>query len=168
MERGILPEGINYTDVVLIPKKDHPSTMKELRPIALCKVVYKVVANVLANQLKCILPNIISELQSAFVPNRLITNNIIMANEIMHFMKGRGRGQEGHAALKIYIAKAYDKLEWDYMANMMRALGFCERLIELVMMCVMTISFTILLGDHCIGPVIPERPHLSLFIHHRS
>lgn len=80
---GVLPVGVNNTNLVLIPKKNRPTNMKELRPIALCNVIYKVTAKILANQLRTILSEIIDEKQSGFVAGRLITDNIIVANEIV-------------------------------------------------------------------------------------
>lgn len=117
--------GVNHANIVLIPKKEEPLTMKGLHLIVLCQFVYKIVVKVLANRLKVVLPCIILETQSSLLPGRLITDNIIIVNEIAHWLKGKRRIVEGFAALKIDIAKAYDRLEWRYLEAVMASLGFC-------------------------------------------
>lgn len=77
---------INTTHITLIPKVQSPVSVTEFRPISLCNVICKLISKVLANQLKVELPNIISCAQSAFIPGRLITDNIIAAFETMHTM----------------------------------------------------------------------------------
>ena len=65
LNNRVLPQGWNNTHIVLIPKKERPEKISDLRPIALCNVLYKKIAKVLANRLKCVLPTVISKAQSA-------------------------------------------------------------------------------------------------------
>ena len=84
LDKKELHANLNDTFLTLIPKCEIPTTMRDLRPIALCNVMYKIIAKVLANRLKTILPHIISDTQSAFVPSRSILDNVIIAFEMLH------------------------------------------------------------------------------------
>jgi len=83
---GRMHEGWNDTIISLIPKVQHTKKVTDLRPITLCNVVYKVISKVLANRLREVLPDLIMPNQSAFVPRRLISNNILMAYELTHYL----------------------------------------------------------------------------------
>ena len=99
---------LNKTNIVLIPKTNRPTKMSEFQPIRLYNVSYKIISKVLANRLKPILNSIISENQNAFVPRRLITDNILVAFEIMHYLKKKRNGNEGFMAVKLDMSKAYN------------------------------------------------------------
>ncbi|CAN0884349.1 Transposon TX1 uncharacterized 149 kDa protein [Linum grandiflorum] len=87
LRQGSIPRDIQSTTIVLLPKIPHPTNMKELRPISLCNVLYRLVAKVLANRLRRILPQVIDDEQSAFVRGRSIFDNIIVAFESLHSLK---------------------------------------------------------------------------------
>ncbi|KAM6552992.1 hypothetical protein CsatB_013754 [Cannabis sativa] len=96
-----MPVGLNNTNIVLIPKKKNPEQMSELRPISLCNVMAKVITKVLANRMKGLLSEVISKHQSAFIPSRLITDNIMVSFEILHYLKRKQVGKDGFMALKL-------------------------------------------------------------------
>ena len=79
----------------MIPKVNYPKKVTQFRPISLCNVVYKVISKMIAARLKLILSDIISPTQSAFVPERQITNNFLVAYECFHKIKRKERGGRG-------------------------------------------------------------------------
>ncbi|KAH9683739.1 reverse transcriptase domain-containing protein [Citrus sinensis] len=129
------PDELNATAIVLVPKKSNPEYLADLRPITLCNVLYKIVAKMLANRMKAVLSSIITENQSAFVPGRAITDNILISAEIMHYLKRKRQGKTGIAALKIDMSKAYDRIEWGFLKAMMLKLRFVARWVELIFLC---------------------------------
>lgn len=139
---GRMPESVNSTTLVLIPKVKHPQEMKQFRPISLCNVIYKICSKILANRLRGCLDEIISEEQSAFVPGRLITDNVLVAYECTHYLK-RKKGKMGACAVKLDMAKAYDRVEWEYLKLIMLRLGFHENFVSLIMKCVSSVSFSV-------------------------
>lgn len=140
---GSMPDSWNDTVVVLIPKVQLPKKLKDLRPISLCNVVYKIALKVLANRLKIILPEITSQNQSAFMLGRLITDIVLIAYEMNHFMQNKRSGGDGYVVLKLDMSKAYDRVEWSFMEKIMRKMGFHERWISLIMQCISTVTYHI-------------------------
>lgn len=157
LENNSFPVDLNDTNLILIPKKENVEKLSDIRPIALCNVLYKILAKVLANRLKLILPFTISENQSAFVPGRRITDNVLIAFEMIHFMRGKKGSQVGEVALKLDISKAYDRVCWKYLWYMIKSMGFSDKWVRWMKLCVTIVQYNVCLNGNMAGPIIPRR-----------
>lgn len=118
-----LPAGLNSTLLALIPKTESPSSLKMYRPISLCNVAYK------TNRLQSILPSLISPYQTSFVPGHHITENIVIAQEVVHSMRKK-TGPISFMAIKVDLEKAYDRLSWDLSVILCKKLRFLSILFK--------------------------------------
>lgn len=151
------PSDLNNRTLVLIPKKENAERMSDLRPIALCNVLYKILAKVLTKRLKVILPGLILEKQSTFVLRRNISDSVLVAYKMIHFMKRKNKGQDGEVALKLDISKAYDRMNWQYLKCRVKGMDQTNKWIKWVMLCVTTVNYIIAFNGSSIGLIIPGR-----------
>ena len=157
LNSGKLIRSINHTNITLIPKVKSPKKVTEYRPISLCNMLYKIISKVVANRLKTILPSIISETQSTFVPGHLITDNILVAFETFHYMQNNRRGKKRQVALKLDMSKAYDRVEWNFLTALMGKMGFHPKFTSLIHECISTVSYSILINGSPQGNFRPFR-----------
>ncbi|KAK2444879.1 hypothetical protein QL285_015869 [Trifolium repens] len=146
LNNGGSPRFLNNSYICLIPKNKHPSLPADFRPIALCNVMLKIVTKTTANRIKHVLNDIISPQQSAFLPGRLITENTLIAYEAFHYLKQTKNRKHGYVGIKLDMAKAYDRIEWCFLEQTLTTMGFPTRLINTIMGCVTTVSFSIYLS----------------------
>lgn len=111
----------------------------------------------LANRMKGLLKDIISDNRCAFVPGRLITDNVLIAVETGHYLRRKTSGASGWAGLKLDMAKAYDRKEWSFLRFMLEKFGFDANWIEWIMLCVESARYNFRVNDGLIGPVVPSR-----------
>ena len=157
LNTGVVLESINTTFIALIPKILEPKKVSNFRPISLCNVIYKLIAKVLVNRLKKILPFVVSDTQSAFLSGRLIADNILVAFETLHYLKRKTQGKLGFMALKLDMSKAYDIVEWFFLEKAMLHLGFSERFVKIIMSYVTSVSYSVLLNGELTGNIKPSR-----------
>ncbi|XP_026431423.1 uncharacterized protein LOC113328559 [Papaver somniferum] len=119
---GHIAKVFNHTNIALIPKVP----LEEL-----VKTLYE---------------QYISQNQSAFIPKRSISDNILLANEDIYSVNHNDK-VEGTATIKLDMSKAYDKLEWSFLEKVLRKMGLAENWIKLIYQCVSTVSYSVLLND---------------------
>lgn len=117
----------------------------------------KIITKVIANRVKQTLPEVIDMEQSAFVQGRLITDNALIAMECFHWLKKKRKGKKGVMALKLDMSKAYDRLEWSFVEQVLKSMCFPLRMVELIMKCITTVSYQILINGQPSSPFTPER-----------
>lgn len=154
---GHLLQKMNYIHIVLIPKINEPQSVANYRPISLANLISKIVSKVVANWLKLILPNVIFDSQSAFVPNRLITNNIAVVFEVLHRMRNKRTGKKGQMTIKLDISKTYDPIGWSFLRSIMLRLGIDDQWIRLAMETMCTASYFVLMNGEPRGYITPSR-----------
>lgn len=147
--KGFLPKGLSSTILALVPKKEEVKVMKDYRPISCCNVLYKIISKLLANRLKGVLPKFISLNQYAFIKERLLMENVLLATEIV-----KDYHKEDifpRCAMMIDISKAFDSVQWSFLLNTLKALGFPEKFVKWIALCVTTASFSVQVNGELAG-----------------
>lgn len=80
-----------------------------------------------------------------------------MSSEVFHHMKHNHAKKRGSMALKLDISKAYDQMEWDYIACVMMKMGFPALWIDRVMKCVSTVKYSFLVNGEANEVLNPKR-----------
>ncbi|KAL0283664.1 UNVERIFIED_CONTAM: Retrovirus-related Pol polyprotein from type-2 retrotransposable element R2DM [Sesamum radiatum] len=141
---GRLLKQLNATLLTLIPKVRNPQSVAEFRPISCCNVIYKVITKILVSRIREILDHLISPSQNAFVPGRLISDNVLLAQELFS-----GYNQcrlPPRCALKVDLRKAYDTVEWDFLFATLRMFGFPAVFIGWIKECVTSAHYSVVVN----------------------
>ncbi|XP_075499819.1 uncharacterized protein LOC142538372 [Primulina tabacum] len=147
----------NATLITLIPRIQEPLSLKDFRPISLCNTCYKILSRAITNRFRPVLDKVIDHFQSAFIPGRLILDNVIVGFECMHWIRSNRKAKTGYAALKLDMSKAYDMVEWIFLQNMMIKLGFAEQWVKLIMRCVTSVTYSFRINHSIFGMLKPSR-----------
>ena len=142
MNQKVWP-AINSTFYALIPKNDNLEDANGFHPIALCNVIYKIIRSLIAKRLKPLLDKLISTEQTGFVEGRQILDGLVVTQEVIHSLKMKN--QKG-VMIKLDLSKAYDRLNWKYLEEVLESFGFSKRWVKWIHSLISTPNFSILVN----------------------
>ncbi|XP_004289445.1 PREDICTED: putative ribonuclease H protein At1g65750-like [Fragaria vesca subsp. vesca] len=137
-----VPPDLNQTIISLIPKFEGPQHMVNFRPISLCNTIYKVISKIIVARIRPFMQQLIIPNQVSYVPGRHISDNIMIAQELLFKFK-KSCGSLGFFAWKVDLSKAYDRLRWSFIEQILFEAKFPSTLVKLIMSCITTTSFQI-------------------------
>lgn len=138
---GYMLKDWNRTFLVLLPKVDHPEKISQFRPLGLCNVIYKCIAKCLTHRLQGVMSSLISETQNAFVPGRLMSDDCLLAHELITFVNNCRNRKKCYAAIKLDMNKSYDRVLWVFLFQALACFGFPPYWIHIIRQCVSTVSY---------------------------
>ncbi|XP_021764901.1 uncharacterized protein LOC110729476 [Chenopodium quinoa] len=151
---GYMLKDWNRTFLTLLPKVDNPEFISQFRPIGLCNVIYKYVAKCLTGRLRSVMPSLVADFQNAFFPGRLLSDNALIAYEVI---SNRSKAKKRFfAAIKLDMNKAYDRVNWDFLFRLLQAYGFPPYWIHIIRQCVSTVSYQVLVNGNPLQTFQPE------------
>ena len=117
----MIPRYFSHSCIVPLPKVNNPNKLTEFRPISLSNFTSKIISKLVITRLSPILPTLISTNQYGFVKGRSISENIMLAQEIIHHIRKPNIGS--NVIIKLDMAKAYERVSWAYICFVLRKIG---------------------------------------------
>jgi hypothetical protein len=114
-------EQLNSAYIILLPKKEDATSIREYRPISLVHSFAKLITKILANRLAGRLNELVSPVQSAFIKGRFIQDNFMLVQQTARYLHQQ---KQARILLKLDITKAFDSVSWPFLLEVMRFLGF--------------------------------------------
>jgi len=112
---------LNFGTIILLPKSSEAKQIQQYRPIYLLNVSFKIISKVATNWLTKIAPRVIRPSQTTFLPGRNIMEGAVILHETLHELHKK---KQNGMVFKIDFEKAYDKVCWDFMQQVLRMKGF--------------------------------------------
>ena len=116
--------------IILIPKLKLPNNIEQFRPICLLNLVYKVITKVLTLRLTEVAGRVICKNQTAFIPDRSILDGVVILQEVLHELK---RTKQEGIILKLDFEKAYDRVSWNFLEEVLIRKGFFQTWVDWMM-----------------------------------
>jgi hypothetical protein len=121
---------LNFGILTLIPKVKGADSIKQYRPIALINVIFKFVSKAYATRLAPLAHRTIDRSQTAFIKGRALHEGVLALHEIAHELRAK---RLGGLFLKLDFEKAYDRVDWDFLREVLLRKGFSSTMVHRLM-----------------------------------
>ena len=128
--RGFPISRLNYGIIALVPKNKDAKQIQKFRPICLLNVSFKILTKVLMNKLSKVVNPIISPIQTTFGKGRYIMEGVVILHEALNSFYG---DKEDALIFKVDFGKAYDKIKWPFVIQVLELKGFPDKWCDWVM-----------------------------------
>jgi hypothetical protein len=118
---------INFAMLTLIPKVDEARDMKNFRPISLLNCSFKIFSKLFTSILEKICQSLTAKECSAFVRGRYILESVVVAREVVHTIH---KSKDTRVVIKLDYEKTYDKVNIEFLLEVLRLRGFGEKWIR--------------------------------------
>ncbi|XP_071695221.1 uncharacterized protein [Rutidosis leptorrhynchoides] len=165
-DKAEFSKGCNASFVTLVPKKKDPLCLGDFRPISLIGSYYKVIAKLLSNRLRKVIPSLVGPEQSAFLRGRFILDGALIVNECVDYLKNnRKKG----LIFKVDFEKAFDCLNWEFLLEVMKSMGFGDKWRNWIFNCLSSASISVLVNgsptkEFSLGRGVRQGDPLSPFL----
>jgi len=139
--KGIFPNHISETKLILLPKVPHPQFVSEFRPISYCNVIYKTISKLIGQRVKQVLPFLIDQSQGAFIKGRELFYNVLICQDLARVYLRKNISPR--CILKIDLQKAFDSIHWGFLKEWLKASKFPMVFIKWIIACLTSVKFSI-------------------------
>ena len=122
---GLNLDKLNYAMITLIPKEPDAKVLKKFRPISLINCNFKFFSKLLNNRLIKVADRLVASNQTTFIKGKFILESVVAAHEIIHEVH---KQKEEGVVLKLDYEKAYDRISWSFLEEMLVSRGFGSKL----------------------------------------
>jgi hypothetical protein len=122
---GNLPlHSLNFGTITLLSKGTEAIKIQQYRLICLLNVSFKIFTKVFTNRVTLVAQRVIRPSQTTFLPGRYILEGVVILHEAIHEMH---RKKKSGVILKLDFKKAYDKVKWPFLQQVLRMKGFSSK-----------------------------------------
>ncbi|KAL3686059.1 hypothetical protein R1sor_004081 [Riccia sorocarpa] len=122
-DTGELIKGQRTAVIKLVPKNDQKDKLPNWRPLSMMNLSYKIIAKLMAERFKKLMPQLVNRQQAGFIKGMCITSNLLALRLGANWARTSG---QFCMFLKLDFIKAYDRIDQDFLLGTLKAMGFSE------------------------------------------
>ena len=131
LEKGQLPDHMLEGEISVLYKKKDRDDPRNYRPITLLNSDYKIYTKILANRMKTVVHEFVSDTQKGFVPKEIIHDCTMLLNLIEAWINDEPTERQG-IFLFFDMEKAFDRVSYKFLNSALEATNFGPNFRKLV------------------------------------